>query len=187
MRILLIYLTFLCAPSIADSIEEIETKINTTQSWQSDFVQITNDKGVEKGKLYVEKPGKLRFIYNDAPYTIYADGKNLIYYDENIDQPTFMEIDQTPAMLLLKNNLRFIDFGAVRHVYKNKDAVNVEMELPDGSVIRLAFDAKTLSLKGWTLDDFQGNHIQVSLSNIRVNVPVDKTVFEFKRKRLTNF
>ena len=185
MRILFIYLMFVCAPCTANPIEEIEKKVNATRSWQSEFTQITNGKDVETGKLYIQKPGKMRFIYNNAPYTIYADEKYLIYYDTNIDQPTFMEIDQTPASLLLKKDLKFIDVGVIRHIDKTSDRINLELELPDGSVMILEFDRKTLLLNGWLLNDFQGNHIQVSLSNIRVNAPVDKGVFQFKRKRLT--
>jgi outer membrane lipoprotein-sorting protein len=184
MRILSIYLLIFCTASFANPIKAIEKKVNSTQSWQSDFIQTTNGTTIEKGKLYVEKPGKLRFIYNDSPYSIYADGKNLIYYDENIKQPTYIELDKTPAALLLKNNLKFIDFGAIQNIEKDAGKITLIMELPDGSVINLYFDSETLLLKGWDLKDFQNNHIQVSLFNTQVNQPVGKEIFTFKRKRL---
>jgi len=184
MRILLILLIILCQGSFAGPLENIEKKVNTTTSWQSDFIQTTNGQTVETGKLYVEKPGKLRFIYENAPYTIYADGTNLIYYDENIDQPSYMEITQTPAMLLLKNSLKFIDIGLIKNIETTEKTTKITIELPDGSLIKLSFDAKSYSLNGWVIQDFQGNVIDVSLSNIQINKPIDKNLFTFKRKRL---
>tara|TARA_R110002050_G_scaffold118195_2_gene235376 strand:- start:686 stop:1246 length:561 start_codon:yes stop_codon:yes gene_type:complete len=186
MRILFIIVILFCQSSFAGPLENIEKKVNATTSWQSDFIQTTNGQAVEQGKLYVEKPGKLRFIYKNAPYTIYADGTNLIYYDENIDQPTYMEIDQTPAMLLLKDSLKFIDIGLIKKITTTEKNIQIEIDLPDGSLINLSFDAKSYFLNGWVIKDFQGNVINVSLSNIKVDQPINKGLFEFKRKRFLN-
>ena len=79
-------------------------------SWRAEFTQSTTDargrtRPVQEGLLVVQRPGRFRWQIrstgtpaSQAAQVMVADGKNLWFYDRDLDQVT--ALTATPAMLL---------------------------------------------------------------------------------------
>ena len=86
------------------------TPISTASSTLAgDFVQIGGDGRRLAGKLYLQRPGKIRFEY-DAPATIevVADGSSVAVRDRKLATQDLYSIAQTPLKFLLRDR---IDLG----------------------------------------------------------------------------
>ena len=68
-------------PSDAD-LDRIERYLNNLQTIQSKFVQNTPDGSFALGKLYLQRPGRMRFEYDPpVPIRLFADGYFFIHVD----------------------------------------------------------------------------------------------------------
>ena len=86
----------------ATAITRANAYFNNTTTLVGDFVQIGADGRRSEGKLYVQKPGRLRFEYA-APATleIVADGKSVAIRDRKLATQDLYFIWQTPLKFLL--------------------------------------------------------------------------------------
>jgi outer membrane lipoprotein carrier protein len=138
-----------------------------------------------QGKLYVERPGKFRWDYQQ-PYEqiIVSDGKKVQIYDVDLEQVTVRNLGKTagntPALLLSSNqNLsevfnvaQFIgedDLDWFELLPKDKDA--------NFTAIHLAFENKTL--KQMKLLDSLGQTTILEFSNSTINKPINSKLFDF--------
>lgn len=120
-KILLAYLIVISAgfsmPAMAggSAIERLNTFVKTVDTFQAKFTQTVLDprgQVLEKaeGLFILERPGKFRWSYKvPFPQTIVADGKNIWFYDEELEQVSVKSqqeaLADTPATLLSGNNL----------------------------------------------------------------------------------
>ncbi|MGA3301941.1 MAG: outer-membrane lipoprotein carrier protein LolA [Methylovirgula sp.] len=157
-------------PQVA--IQKANTYFNTTTSMIADFVQIGGDGRRAEGKMYIQKPGRLRFEYA-APATldIIADGTTVAVIDRKVGsvQPYF--IWQTPLKFLLKDQIDLTKDTQVVNVTSEPDTVTIliaDKQVFGGpTMIKLMFDPATpnFQLKQWQVTDPQGNETLVSLFN----------------------
>src|SRR3954462_7908104 len=91
-------------------LKKAETYLNGITAMQSRFVQVDADGTSHEGDLYISRPGKMRLVY-DPPtkMLMVADGKFLIYVDKEMNDVSHIDLNDTPAGLLLKSNLSFSD------------------------------------------------------------------------------
>ncbi len=79
---------------------------NTARVMTADFVQIGADGRRSEGKLYVLKPGRLRFEYAlPATMEIIADGVSVAIRDRKLKSQQLYFISQTPLKFLLQDKL----------------------------------------------------------------------------------
>src|SRR5690349_21705395 len=109
--ILLIAAPGLSAPSYAadaadaDALKKAEAYLNGITTLKSRFVQVNPDGGNYTGDLYISRPGRMRLVYDKpTPMLMVADGKFLIYVDTQMNDASHLDLDETPAGLLLKEN-----------------------------------------------------------------------------------
>jgi outer membrane lipoprotein-sorting protein len=170
------------------AIQRANDYFNSTRTMIADFVQISGDRRSE-GKVYVQKPGKLRFEYAEpATLDIVADGMTVAVIDRKMATKDFYFIWQTPLKFLLKDKIDLARDVAVESVTSDSDNVTitvVDNETFGGtSRIKLIFDPTTFALKQWEVTDPQGNETLVSLFNIDRATPPDPSVFQIKSNRL---
>ena len=172
-------------------IQKANAYLNSTSSFVADFVQTGADGRRAEGKLYVARPGRLRFEYA-APATleIVADGTSVAIRDRKLATQDMYFISQTPLKFLLKDHVdlkkdvRILDVTSDR---KNA-VITVEDKVTFGgtSRIKLIFDAKTFALKQWQVTDPQGYETLVSLFNIDLSEAPDPALFRINSERLLN-
>ena len=156
-------------PQIA--IQMADDYFNAAKFMTADFVQVGVDGRRAEGKLYVSKPGKLRFEYaQPATMEIIADGASVAVRDRKLQTQQVYFIGQTPLKFLLKEHLNLKRDVRITSVSSDSHSTLITLEDADTfggtSKIKLAFDNKNFTLKQWEVTDPQGYQTLVTLHNI---------------------
>ncbi len=190
---LLFFSVFFCATAKADNadLQKIENYLNNLKSIKSDFVQMSSNGATAEGKIYIEKPSKIRMEYT-APeeLLIVGNGDYIIYNDLELDQITNIDYDDIPATVILSNkikidgsNLRVADF------YKDAGQTSITVEMPKNPAVKpitLVFDNSPFRLKQWKVIDQQNIEVTVSLFNEEIDKDLPAELFKFDHKSSTS-
>lgn len=164
-------------------VSQIEDYLNGISTVEAGFVQMSAQGQYAKGRLYLQRPGRMRFEYEPPmPYLLVSDGTWFIYVDQELEQVTYLPLKKTPADLLLREDFSFSDGLVVTAFEKRAATVRVDVvdaDRPEAGRVTLAFVRQPLSLKSWTVHDQQGQRIQVTLIDPRYGMPLDKSLFRF--------
>ena len=164
--------------------------LNSFTTMKSRFTQFSSKDGdyLQHGDFYLSRPNRMRMIYEKpAEIEFIADGYYLIYYDKGFDQVSYLEINQTPAAILLKPDFSFDeseflvkDIRTELDEYHITAVKNGEEEL---GALTLIVEGDPLSLKQWELVDAKGIKSTVGLYEIEKNIPMDSNLFIFKKEK----
>jgi outer membrane lipoprotein-sorting protein len=180
------------APSAPLSDREIIERANAYFSGIStlvgDFVQIGGDGRRLTGKLYLQRPGKIRFEYS-APATleVVADGSSVAVRDRKLATQDLYSISQTPLKFLLRDRIDLNRDVKIVDVANDADGVRIAIEdkstLGGTSKITLFFDPEVKTLARWRIIDPQGFNTSVALSNLERR-HVDAGLFVINSERV---
>src|SRR5947209_14143056 len=88
------------------AIERANAYFNNAATMVGDFVQLGADGRRSEGKLYVQRPGRLRFEYaQPASLEVIADGTKVAIRDRKLSTQDLYFIQQTPLKFLLKDKI----------------------------------------------------------------------------------
>lgn len=165
-----------------DDLARLETYLRSIDTLEARFLQVSSDGGFARGALWLDRPGRMRFEYDPpVPILLIANGLELLYYDRDLEQPTFVPLWQTPLWLVLKEDASLTDGIDVVGFLRTPGELSVRVRdggAPDGGELALRFAKEPMSLLGWTVIDAQGIATEVSLVDPRWGVPVDRSRFE---------
>lgn len=167
----------------AADLARIEKYLNNLRTMKADFLQSTNDGRIAEGKLYLQRPGRLRVEYNPpTPVLIVSDGRQVYYYDAELQQVNSGNLSDTPAAVLVRENYTFGKDVKVVRYERGPNVIRVTLEdskNEDAGELDLTFQDSPLVLKQWRIVDPQGVEVTVALSNTRRDVPLEPKLFEF--------
>ena len=169
----------------AKILNDVEKYFNGVKSIKSRFTQVSGAGTLIEGKISLSKPDKMRLVY-DPPYPVevIADGRNLIFHDKKLEQVTYLDLNDNPASIILKENFSFKDSDlSVESVNRSAGLIEVtafKTAEPALGKITLVFNERPLTLRQWIIIDAQRAKTQVSLNDTEFNVPVDEKLFVFK-------
>src|SRR3954451_14590757 len=170
-------------------VERANAYFNGMSTLTGDFVQTGGDGRRLTGKLYLQRPGRIRFEY-DAPATIevIADGSSVAVRDSKLVTQDLYAISQTPLKFLLRDH---IDLGKdIRIVGISLEPEGARVLLEDKSTlggtskIALFFDKDVRTLQRWRIVDPQGFTTIVALSNLDTARRVDPRLFVINYERM---
>lgn len=176
-------------------LSDIEAYLNNVKTMTADFSQ--NSYGViSEGKLSLARPGRVRFEYtDDNPILVVSDGNNISFIDYELGQVTRWPINDTPLAFLLKDNVSLetdikIDGGGPDAFAGSTLLTASDPKKPEQGELTLIFTGypggegeSAFRLSGWEVIDAQGNVTYVRLTNSKINVPLDKTLWAFDDPR----
>jgi outer membrane lipoprotein-sorting protein len=175
-------------PSDADDITRIEEYLNDLATLRSTFVQINPDGGRVTGKLYYQRPDKMRLDYDPpSPILIVSDGWWVIYYDRELEQVSHLSIGSTPLGFLLSDEIRLSGDVTVTDVAREDGELKVTLiqtDEPNQGSIQLAFAEAPLELRRWTVVDAQGQATYIMLEGLETGMPLDRELFRFRNPKL---
>ncbi|WP_158815881.1 outer-membrane lipoprotein carrier protein LolA [Methylocapsa sp. S129] len=177
------------AISSAEAVRRANAYFESAQVLTADFVQIGPDGHRSEGKLYVERPGRMRFQFAPpARLEIIADGRSVAVRDQKMDTQDLYLIGQTPLKFLLADHIDLAKDTQVLRVETNDAAVSILIEdkatLGGSAQIELLFDPTTFALKQWTVNDAQGYQTVVTLFNIDLTTKPDESLFTIDEQRM---
>lgn len=174
------------ALSAADKadIARVEGYLNGIGTLQARFLQVAPDGTYAEGTVYLSRPGRMRLDYDPpVPILVVANGHFLIYHDKELKQTSYVGLDQTPAGILLRSQVKLDGGKDIRVVAVERGAsvLNVTLRQPDGANgdLVLVFSDSPFALKQWKVIDPQGAVTQVSLFQTQTNLAVDPRKFDF--------
>jgi outer membrane lipoprotein-sorting protein len=175
--------------SAGDIVKRANGYFNGMSSFTGDFVQTGEDGRRYKGKLMVERPGKMRFDYDPpAKVLILSDGTTVAIVDERLKTKDRYPLGQTPLKFLVQDR---VDLGRDLKLIRAKAdeqtaSVLVEDKTTFGgtSRVNLLFDRATFNLKGWTVTDAQGTKTTVQVANITTGKNLSEKLFKIGNEDL---
>jgi outer membrane lipoprotein-sorting protein len=169
-------------PSI---IADVERYLNTISTLEARFQQIAPNGALSTGKLYLHRPGRLRFDY-DPPSRIrlIAPGDwRLIFYDASIQQVNVIPIRQTPLGILLDRQISLDEDVEVVDVARAGEEIALTL-VRDGAVdqgsVTLVFGEQPMILRRWSVVDPQGLTTLILLEEVQTGGPIDPELFRWR-------
>ena len=170
------------------ALRQAEGYLNAIKTLKARFVQVNPDGKSIEGDLYVSRPGRMRLVYDPpTPMLMVADGAFLIYVDTEMKDASHIGLDDTPAGLLLKENLSFSDpsvkLGGVKRgpgtveitVWMSKD--------PSAGKLTLVFADQPFELKQWRVLDAQNKEVSITLYEPKIGLPLDRALFRYETRK----
>jgi outer membrane lipoprotein-sorting protein len=175
--------------SKAEAVERLNAYFNGFSTLQGDFIQFAADGRRFEGKLYIQRPGKMRFEYR-PPVTmeVVADGTSVAIRDRKLATQDLYSIGQTPLKFLLKEQMNLEKDTTVTGVSTKGDILSLKLEdrstLGGTSKITLNFDLAANALRQWVVIDPQGYETSVSVYNLDTQRRPDQKNFVINYERM---
>jgi len=167
----------------------VSTYLSSLQTLVGNFVQVGPDGSKTKGDFYIQKPGKVRFEYDEpSPIAIIADGSSVAVRDRKLATQDIYPLSQTPLRFLLSDRIDLLKDTNVVSVAADDIFISVTIEekqaLIGTSRLMLMVGAKDGQLKQWTVTDPQGYDTTVAVYNLDSSKKFDPGLFKID---FTNF
>lgn len=173
----------------AEIIKRANAYLNRISTMVADFEQFGADGRRTTGRLYVQKPGRLRFEYDrPAVLEIIADGRSVAIRNRRTAKQDMYFIGQTPLKFLLQKTIDLARDVRVLDVETRDDEAMIHIEdsstFGGTSRIRLFFANDDFTLKRWVVLDAQGFETEVRLTNLDLNTAPPARLFRINYERL---
>ena len=161
----------------------VSAYLSSLQTLVGNFIQVGPDGSKTKGDFYIQKPGKVRFEYDDpSPVEIIADGSSVAVRDRRLATQDIYPLSQTPLRYLLSDRIDLLKDTNVVSVTSDDLYISVTIEekqtLIGTSRMMLMIGAKDGQLKQWTITDPQGYDTTVAVYNLDSTKKVDPGLFK---------
>ena len=146
-------------------LNDISKYLNALKTASGDFTQINDDGTISAGKIYIKRPGRMRFEYEDA--VVLANNGAVVIIDKKSNQPPeTYPLKRTPLSIILARNVNLgqaemvvgHDFDGTATVVKAQDPKN-----PENGNIELKFTSNPVELRQWVVNDANGGRSTVIL------------------------
>lgn len=183
---------FLPTPALAQSVngaaaaQKIADHFSSLRTMTGEFVQFGPRGEQTGGTFFLERPGKVRFNYNDSPIRVISDGNQVVINNRKLDTWDMYALGTTPLKMLLSDR---IDLGGGRLLSVKQDPDMTTIVVGDKSMfgnskITMMFDPKTYELKQWTITDAQGLDTTIMVFNLRTGVRFTDDMFKIDYQRI---
>ena len=171
-------------------ITELSKLLDQAKSMTGKFSQVTLDASGTRlqetnGELTLKRPGLFRW-HTSAPQEqlLISDNQKIWLYDPDLMQLTIQKMDQrmshTPALLLSGNVSEIQKNFTISAMPKANSQSFILIPKDKESLfnsLTLVFDGNTISRM--VLVDNVGQRTSIAFKNIKMNVPVDNSLFKF--------
>lgn len=172
-------------------LSKIEQSLNMINTLKTEFRQISvttqGHQSETKGIFLLSriKGESVKFRFDYAPpqkIMLLGVGNNIIYYDNEVDQKTPLDLRSTPAAFLAHETIQFNADYIVTHFMKDDQEIKIRIiqkKDPGSGSIELNFEKLTLKLKGWRFRDAHGTDTIINLLNQEHNIKLNPNAFKF--------
>lgn len=178
-------------PKIEDvykhEIEDIENYLNSFYTFVAHFKQ-SNTKGeISYGKIFINKPGKIRTEYfSPTPLLLIINDNKITYYDKELDEISYTKTDSNALNLLSLEGINLKKLNLVKAA-KEKGFVaftvlEYSTELKQDVLITLKFSYPKVELKQVNINN-EENDVTMIFDKININQKLGKELFYFNRPR----
>jgi outer membrane lipoprotein-sorting protein len=170
--------------SYRNEIIAAESYLNTLTTGKARFTQTTHDGTQLIGTFYLNRPGKLRFEYDDPIKDfVVADGLFLYFYDAELKEQSNIPIGSSLADFILRSDISLSKDVKIKDVKRGGDLLQitlVQKDDPEAGSIMLGFRENPMALKKWRVTDAAGLVTEVELFYLKTDMTLDKNLFIFQ-------
>lgn len=169
-----------------EEIQKVENYLNSIKTLSADFVQIASNGEKVEGRLYVEKPNKIRMEYKSpSNILIVGNGDYIVYYDKELEQITNIDYEDIPAAMILAGTVKINGKDLkVTDFYQDPGMTRMQLEYSkagDLGPFTLIFANSPFELKQWKVITPQSLEVSLSLYDTVIDGKLDENLFKFSK------
>ncbi len=161
----------------------ISKYLNGLTTVEADFTQVNSDGTISTGKIYINRPGRVRFEYGPPDSSlVIAGGQQVAIFDAKSNQPPEQyPLKRTPLNLILAEK---VDLGRAKMVIGHtEDGTSTRVraqdpEFPEYGSIELVFTADPVELRQWVIIDDLGAQTTVILGEMKKGGKLGARLFD---------
>ncbi len=174
------------SPEERAAVKRVSDFFNSFTTLKGEFTQISPRGRVSTGKVFIAKPGRMRFEYTPPhPLVIVSDGSWVAVRNNRKDTVDYYPLSQTPLRMILRRRVNLLRDTIVKSVERRNDLLIVTLQDKKGDIpghLVLVYDERKGQLQQWIVVDGQGRRTTVTLSRLEPNVKLSANLFHVKRK-----
>ena len=164
------------------SLGAISTYLNGFETATGEFTQINDDGTISTGKIYIKRPGRVRFEYNPPEdILVVADGTHVGVIDGKSNTgPEAYPLHRTPLKIILAKRVDFSRERMVTGHASDGKSTTVRAQDPDNpeyGSIELVFTGDPVELRQWVINDSAGSRTTVVLGDLQTDMRLDNEQF----------
>lgn len=174
-------------PARADilPLSEVSAYLNGLKTVEAAFTQINDDGSISTGKLYLKRPGRIRFEYDPPEKAmVLASGNTVAIFDGRSNEPPeTYPLKRTPLSVILDENVNLGRADMVTdHVYDGTiTRVRAQdPEHPEYGSIDMMFTGAPVELRQWIINDGNGGRTTVILGEMETGRALGSSLFNIE-------
>ena len=153
-----------------ESYLEVKKYLSDLKTLSADFIQISNDGVVRRGKIHISLPGKLRISYErPSDLLVTSMGFWLVVQNRKLKQTNNFPLSKIPLNIFLNQKLDFDNSEYDMRFYDENGIVTLKFlknEEMVGTSFQLFFKTNPVQLKKWEITDEFDNKTSVLFQNL---------------------
>ena len=163
--------------------EALSDYLNSLRTLQANFAQISGDSNLSTGILYIKRPGRVRFEYDEPNNAlVLASGSQLAIFDpQGNNEPEIYPLARTPLSLILSDSINLAeDRMVVAHEYDGTSTILTVQDpsFPERGSIRLVFTGPEPQLRQWLVHDQNGDQTVIVLNSMKTHIVLSDSLFD---------
>ena len=172
MKKIITLLLLMVTPASAEklSLDAVSSYFNKMTTAEAAFIQSNDDGSQSAGRMYIKRPGRIRFEYDppNLALVIVGGGQVAVFDPKANAEPIRFPLRQTPLSLVLESTVDLARRDMVLAHTNDGPRTIITLQDPDRAeygYIQLVFTDDPMQLRQWIVDDNSGNKTQIVLSD----------------------
>ncbi len=165
-------------------VARVEDYLNGIRTLSARFLQIAGSGDASEGSVRIERPGRMRLEYDEpVPLLVVAFAGQIVQYDKELKQATYLPLSATPAAILLREKVVLSGDVTATAVERGSGTLRVSIvqsDDPRSGKLTLVFSEAPFRLASWVVVDAQGQTTRVALDDVRTGIALDPQLFTFR-------
>ncbi len=165
----------------------ISNYLNDLRTVQTTFTQVNDDGSLSTGKLWLDRPGKMRFEYDppNSAVVLARSGSVQVFDPKSNQPPEQYPLRRTPLSLVLARNVNLGQANmVVGHDFDGTATVVTAQDpkAPENGRIELMFTGDPIELRKWVIHDNSGGQTTVLLGPLTETDSIDQDLFSTRTR-----
>ena len=187
MKLISALCVILTSPVVAEkiSLNEISSYFNAMTTAEAQFSQITDTGETSTGRLFIRRPGRIRFEYDppEATLVVVGGGQVAVFDPKSRDEPQRFPLRHSPLNLVLEREVDLAQRDMVVAHFEAESQTSVTLqdaENPDYGFIQLIFTNNPVQLREWIVQDNSGGRTQIVLDSLTEGGRLSNVLFNIQ-------
>ena len=189
MRLITALCLILATPVAAEkiSLNEISSYFNAMTTAEAQFSQVTDTGETSTGRLFIRRPGRIRFEYDppEATLVVVGGGQVAVFDPKSRDEPLRFPLRHSPLSLVLERTVDLAQRDMVVAHFETESQTAVTLqdpENPDYGFIQLIFTDNPVQLRQWVVQDNSGGRTHIFLDSLTQGGKLSNVLFNIQHE-----